>query len=145
MTSLLSSPLILANAQVPNADLTLVFLFIIAVVAIKQISRWHQRQLWHETARIALEKGQPIPPEGPSSCQDDRFPRAGMRFRYFKKHPILRISQGIILASIGVGLYYAAPSGLGNWWLLPVFIGGAQVLTGLLMFLFRNDSDDRPL
>ena len=129
---------LLASAQVPNADLVLVFLFVLAVVVIKQIASWHQRKLWHETARAALEKGQPLP-----FGDEDPLPRAMRKLKYFKRHPMIKISQGVTLAAIGVGLYYAAPSGLGNWWILPVLIGGAQVITGLLMFIFRDDSDNR--
>ena len=72
---------LLASAQVPNADLVLVFLFVLAVVVIKQIASWHQRKLWHETARAALEKGQPLP-----FGDEDPLPRAMRKLKYPGRH-----------------------------------------------------------
>src|SRR4051812_7615684 len=36
--------------------------FVVAVVAVALSFKHRQRQMWHETARLALEKGQPLPP-----------------------------------------------------------------------------------
>ena len=54
----------------------------------------HRRQaLWHETARIALEKGQPLPPlpnDEPAQSHED------------KKNDF---RGGLVLIAVGAGLY----------------------------------------
>ena len=101
-----------------------------------------KRELWHETARLALEKGQPLPPaldeeDTPSSEQrkdDDRNDFRG----------------GFVLVATGAGLYLFLSTlvgrGLGYVGAIPGFIGVALILHGCLNLMLRSKkstSDDR--
>jgi hypothetical protein len=93
----------------------------------------HRRQaLWHETARIALEKGQPLPPlqDGPTDKPDD--------------HKNNDFRGGLVLVAVGAGLYLFLNAFLGHAFglvgAIPGFIGVALLLYGLLNVLFgRKD------
>ena len=94
------------------------------VLPIAAIYFYHRRQqLWHETARIALEKGQPLPmlPENVSTV----------------KSPGNDIRSGLILIAVGAGLivffYYSWLRYLGA---IPGCIGVALLLYGVLKALF---------
>jgi hypothetical protein len=112
---------------------------IVVAVIIAQI---RNRQLWHETARLALEKGQPLPPlyeiqEAKRSrnqgCASDDI-RSGL----------ISIAVGAALylflgAFIGGGLRYVGA--------IPAFIGIALLLFGIVRSLTERKSssiEDRP-
>jgi len=106
-----------------------------------------RRALWHETARVALEKGQPLPGseldgvaklvQATQQSSGDSGSKSDFR-------------GGLVLIGVGAGLYlflnemippvrYVAA--------IPGFIGVALVLHGLLHAVFsrkKSASDDRP-
>jgi hypothetical protein len=91
----------------------------------------HRRQaMWHETARIALEKGQPLPPlqDEPAYKRDDQ-----------KKNDF---RGGLVLIAVGAGIYLFLNSFLGGAYglvgAIPGFIGVALLLYGLLNVLFKG-------
>lgn len=101
----------------------------------------HQRRkLWHETTRIALEKGQPIPPYASEKKWDRSHHRETNDFR-----------GGLVLIAIGAGIYLffvtvgaAEARFIGA---IPGFIGVALLLHGLLTALLPAKNippDDRP-
>jgi hypothetical protein len=117
-----------------DMDLIVIFGFVIAVIVIQSVARWQRDRLWHETARVALEKGQPVPP------LDD--PRAWRKYRRWDRGRRCG-PRGLVLIAVGLGLYFVHPDGIGRWWALPLFIGVAQLLVGLLSsFGGRDDRDD---
>jgi len=104
------------------------------VIVVSGMYFTHQRRrLWHETARLALEKGQPLPPaETDEAGQPAQLaqpppgaPRATGDFR-----------AGLILVGTGAGLYLFLGTflgkGLGYVGAIPGFIGVALLLHGLL-------------
>ncbi len=86
-----------------------------------------RQQLWHETARLALEKGQPLP-SLPDAVSNQKLPGNDIR-------------SGLILIAVGAGLilfFY-------NSWLrylgaIPGCIGLALFLYGALSALFGRKS-----
>jgi hypothetical protein len=91
---------------------------IIIVFGLKFAQR--RQELWHETARVALEKGQPLPPL-PGEMQQDNHPEQNSDFR-----------TGLILIAVGAGLYLFFLSLFGGWMkyigTIPGFIGVALLL-----------------
>lgn len=113
---------------------------VVGTTAIVMKSR--ERQMWHETARLALEKGQPMPPF-PSRDEDRR------RFRERRERNDLR--AGLIMIGIGAGIYlFLAAAGNGEARFIgtiPGFIGVALLLSGLVGAMLGKDNkspEDRP-
>jgi Domain of unknown function (DUF6249) len=113
----------------------LTFTILLIFFGLKFVQR--RQELWHETARTALEKGQPLPPM-PADMRHDPHPEQNNDLR-----------AGLILVATGAGLYlffvtflhpirYVAA--------IPGFIGVAILLYALLHALFgRKDKPaDRP-
>lgn len=100
-----------------------------------------RREMWHQTARLALEKGQPLPP------QADEAPAAqGPR-----SHRSNDFRSGLILIAVGGGLYLFLNSvgaeGARFVGAIPGFIGVALLLYGLFEAVFKrkhSGPDDRP-
>lgn len=87
-----------------------------------------QRELWHATARVALEKGQPMPdyPYAGENTEPSRRRGNGGR----------DLRSGLVLIGVGAGLYFflGAVSGpdVALVGLIPGFIGLALLLYALL-------------
>lgn len=97
----------------------------VMIIAITFEFKNRQQKLWHETARLALEKGQPLPAQ-PASGFHDRTDSKGGRND---------IRTGLILIAVGVGLAVFFKTvgardamGIGA---IPGFIGVALLLFGL--------------
>jgi hypothetical protein len=127
----------------------------IPIVAIVMVftHKLRKEQLWHETARLAIEKGQPIParplsadddkaavaPAGTNPAEWDRFNRAHRRRK--------DIRNGLILAGIGAGFYFSETGGRfgqahGLVVFVPLFMGLGLFLNGLLDGLFSRKAGD---
>ncbi len=84
-----------------------------------------RRELWHQTARLALEKGQPVPslPDGEAPNPNRRHDENNHDFR-----------AGLVLVATGAGLYVFLGTflgrGLGYVGAIPGFIGVALILNG---------------
>jgi hypothetical protein len=115
-----------------NATLVVIFLFVIVLASIRRIYQWQRDKLWHETARLALEKGQPLPPAFNSGCYG-RW-RGG---RWW----ILR--RGLVLIGVGIGLYFALPDHSRNYGAIPASIGAALLVTAAAEFLFARKDDPK--
>ena len=101
-------------------------LLTIVVIVGGLIIAHHRQRLWHETARLALEKGQPLPTEAretPSGPPAERGSGADLR-------------AGLICIGVGVGLFlfFDALMGRGMAYVgaIPGFIGVALVLYAVL-------------
>jgi Domain of unknown function (DUF6249) len=113
----------------------LTFTILLIIFGLKYVQR--RQELWHETARAALEKGQPLPPL-PPDMRHDPHPEQNNDLR-----------AGLIMVATGAGLYlffvtflhplrYVAA--------IPGFIGVAMLLYATLHALLgRKDKPaDRP-
>jgi hypothetical protein len=120
-----------------DSDLVIIFAFIIVLCAIKQYFRWKRAQQWHETARLALEKGQPLP-------QSPLDNAAGCALGHNRDLDAWRdIRCGLTWIAVGVALHYALPPGNNSWAAIPFFVGIAKLLFGLFSFL-RSDKPSDP-
>lgn len=94
--------------------------------------RHRQRELWHATARVALEKGQPVPPAPPEDYR--------LHMRVNRERNDFR--AGLIFIALGAGLYYCL-GGISDgrsaaFGAIPGFIGVALLLNGLFNSLFQK-------
>ena len=94
--------------------------------------RHQQEKLWHETARIALEKGQPMPP-----MRDEKEARPGSR------DAAQDFRAGLVLVGVGVGLYFFLGFGFAA---LVGSIGVALLVYSACVALFakKNSPQDPP-
>jgi hypothetical protein len=121
------------------------------VIAISAMYFKHQQKLaWHETARLALEKGQPMPPS-PISDEEvkDGMPPAGgdiAGWQRARREQQQRndVRTGLILIAVGAGLFVMLRSLAGSEvqyvGAIPGLIGVAMLVHGLLdrMFASKN-------
>jgi purine-cytosine permease-like protein len=108
----------------------IVFTAVVAIIFISFYFGNQRRQQWHETARIALEKGQPIPTQPApkwADARDANRPGSGRN----------DIRAGLILIAVGCGLYFGFTTGdlrgvplIGAY--VPGFIGVALLLNGII-------------
>ena len=98
----------------------------------------HRQKLWHETARLALEKGQPLPSEV-KETQPASSPERGAGADLRAGLICIGVGGGLFLflnALIGRGMAYVGA--------IPGFIGVALVLFALLSRSKSNPPADRP-
>jgi hypothetical protein len=100
----------------------------------------HRRQaLWHETARLALEKGQPLPQLPDEDAPEPAKPRDTTR---------RDLRAGLILIGVGAGLFVFFNAfigrGLAYVGAIPGFIGAALVLFAILNSVIGRPPADRP-
>ena len=109
----------------------------ITVVAIALFFKHRQQHLWHETARLALEKGQPLPAPAAGSFPAPGDARTGRN----------DVRTGLILIAVGIGIavFFRSvgsrdASGIGA---IPGFIGIALLLFGLFSRQ-KSPTDNHP-
>ena len=99
----------------------LAFTILLILFGLKFVQR--RQELWHETARVALEKGQPLPPLPRDMREEEQAEDSN------------DIRSGLILIATGAGLYLFFVSLFGGWMkyigAIPGFIGVALLLYGL--------------
>ena len=126
--------------SVPIVAITMPFIFVISVLAIRAKKTMRERQLQHETVRLLIEKGQPIPPD---LLKIPEEPEA-------KKHDDRK--TGLILIAVGIGLYFffnglhvtGAPGGISFIGLIPGLIGTAMLVNWYLNH--KNEKkDEKPV
>lgn len=89
-----------------------------------------QRELWHQTARLALEKGQPLPPwpQEETADRSSRGESAGDDLR-----------AGLICLAAGIGIYLFLGNfishSLGYVGAIPGFVGVALLISGVVRLL----------
>ena len=96
------------------------FAFVIAIMAINHLNARRKAELHHETIRLALEKGQPLPPEllDPPVAAE----------------PKIKVSDrksGLILIAVGIGLYFFF-LGIAEPMNIPVGVRWVGLIPGLI-------------
>lgn len=104
----------------------------------------HQKQrLWHETARLAIERGQPLPPYPATDEERASQPPAGVSYDEWRRHQRGRgLKGGLILIAVGIGLGFVSGQ---NFFAgaIPALIGVALVINALVERFWTNDPSDR--
>jgi hypothetical protein len=134
---LASLPLLPASATLwqDNSELLIVFGFVLCLVLVRRIFRHQRARMWHETARIALEKGQPVPaPELAAGCGARGFGRSSAWWE---------IRRGFVLLAISAGLYFALGEDHRAWVAIPACIGAANLVLGLISYRHADAAKDR--
>jgi amino acid transporter len=114
----------------------LTFTILLIIFGLKYVQR--RQELWHETARAALEKGQPLPPL-PADMRNEKHPEQNNDFR-----------AGLIMVATGAGLYIFLATFIPPLRFvatIPGFIGVAMLLYATLNALLGRKSpsaSDRP-
>ena len=123
--------------------LTLGLVAVVAIFAIYFQNK--ERERWHETARRAIEKGQPVPLPDPESHTDTRVNRHRKRMGL--------VVAGLVNLGVGICLYFAFGRIPGAeqgrvFVLIPAFIGAAFLVAVIIDALFSprpfDTDDDRP-
>ena len=118
----------------------LTFTILLIIFGLKYVQR--RQELWHETARVALEKGQPLPP----------LPRDMQPAKEEEKEDESDFRSGLVLIAVGAGLYlfvkflFAGWMGMAYVGTIPGFIGVALLLHGICQAAFgrKNPPSGRP-
>lgn len=103
-----------------------VLVVILSILAFRHAK--HRRELWHQTARVALENGQPLPPLPGLERHDD---------------PASDIRTGLILIATAGGIYLAFSTFMQPLRFvaaIPGFIGIALILNALSGVWLRRRS-----
>src|SRR4051812_31365459 len=118
MTSLLASVFPFSAIDVRGLEgiiiPSLAFVFASAIIISAMYFKHQRRRMWHDTARLALEKGQPLP----------AMPNDDGRYRGRRSD----VRSGLVLIAVGVGLFLmfgANPDRHG-----PGFVGAIPGLIG---------------
>lgn len=117
-----------------NFNLYVILAFVVVLFGIRRYFQWKRYQAWHETARIALEKGQPVPLAEPSE-----HGRWGNR-----AHLMSDLRRGLMLVALGAGLYLALPAPGKMYAAIPTFIGAVNLLLALLALTKTDKAPDSP-
>ncbi|OIR09322.1 hypothetical protein GALL_85550 [mine drainage metagenome] len=111
------------------------FIFVICILTIKAIKQAHEQRLRHETIRLAIEKGQSLPPEILNPARTDPPPddrKAGLI--------LIAVAIGVALFFYGFPFPQDAQAVHGVMWLasVPGLIGVALLINWTLNRRPRN-------
>ena len=128
------------------------------IVVAALVFEHHKRRLWHETARAALEKGQPLPTypgaqkqEIEKSWHEFAMNQASAHHSFRRSRWRCDLRRGLVLLAIGAAVYMARPPSWTPGWdlaiYIPGFIGAALLLNALFSAIFspkETETDTRP-
>lgn len=111
------------------------------IVVINMALKNQERERWHETARLAIQKGVPLPPM-PEDAQAVDVPRSRHKQR------MGLITSGLVNIGVGFGVFLGLShiDGVGGvrfWGLIPSLIGIALVLAAVIDILLSRNLQDR--
>ena len=126
----------LAAILIPIAVLSLATTIVVSAIYFHN----RRREMWHQTARLALEKGQPIP-EPPDHEHERKTPTSP------GQEAANDIRAGLICIAAGAGIYLFLGALIGPAFAyvgaIPGFVGLALLLFGLArLFANRKQSAD---
>jgi hypothetical protein len=160
MHELLSLPLAgILGLGLPEIIVILVLtmgpLMVIGIIGAALYFKHRQRQEWHELARIALEKGQPLPPYPGRRGEEAVASVIESGQAYHQAHRTERrhsLTGGLVLLAVGAAVFLGLPPTQGNRGFLifayvPAFIGVALLISATLDALLsrkRDAADSQP-
>lgn len=112
-----------------------------------------RRELWHQTARLALEKGQPLPPAAQlgEDLEDFPPPNANLAEWQAARRAEARsqtVKGGLVLLALGAGLQvflFSVHARVGWIGAIPGFIGLALLIHAVFETLvFKSSPSSRP-
>jgi hypothetical protein len=139
MHTLLASPCLAAVGEyIPFFGMLIPITAMFVVVA-GQYFKNQSRKMWHETARIALEKGQPVP-LAPPTLSPAIEEALGKRLELENRPSTGRgdIKAGLILIAIAAGMYVSRNNFGGNSEGPHIFIFGGEIMGFIGLALLLN-------
>lgn len=121
-----------ANLDSEQVKLLIIFGFVIVLVAIRSVARIQRQKMWHDTVRAAIDKGQPIPDALAKMPAWSRGRCCGPWMWY----------RGLIWIAVGIGLYLVNSGGVRQWAPLPICVGAALLIGGVVSSLVGNRHRD---
>ena len=121
-----------ADLNPEQLRLLIVFGFFIVLVAIRSFARFQRQKMWHDTVRAAIDKGQPIP-DALAKMPSWRRGQCGGPWMWYR---------GLIWIAVGVGLYLVDTGGVRQWAPLPICVGAALLIGGVVSSLIGNKHRD---
>jgi hypothetical protein len=147
MNPALLAPLTLATVDVVGSTFIFALAAMVAGLLFAGYSMYlaHRRRvLWHETARLALEKGMPVPPDPDSAWSGatiSAVDAAAAEERMQRQRRRGHIMGGLLNLAVGAGLYVAllriSPESA-RFAAVPFFIGVAFLLAGVIETLLAK-------
>ena len=126
-----------------QTNLYVIFGFVLCLILIMAFFRHQREKMWHETARLALEKGQPVPSRWGGAVGPGFAGRRGFaHFGYWG--PWWEIRRGLVLLAVSAGLYYTLSERNHGWIAIPACIGTVYLVLGLISLIrgVPNEKDD---
>ncbi len=131
---------IMASLHDNEDNLYIIFGFVLCLLAIIMFFKYQRDKMWHETARIALEKGQPVPSRWNVSFGSGRGRMNGFEpWGYWS--PQREIRRGLVLLAVSAGLYYSMGERTRGWIAIPACLGAVYLLLGLFSLLRGEPKD----
>ncbi|MDX2186249.1 MAG: DUF6249 domain-containing protein [Opitutaceae bacterium] len=114
-----------------------------AIVFIVFRAKRERERLWHETARIAIEKGQPLPPMPADLSGANEVNISSLINQSRVRTPFRDLRAGLLLGGLGAGLFLGIPDDF-TFFRVCSFIlmglGAARILSGIIGSFLRKDS-----
>lgn len=130
--------LAIASLSSDDDKLYIIFGFVLCLLAIMMFFKHQREKMWHETARLALEKGQPVPSRWNATFGSGRMRGIGPWGCW---SPWWEIRRGLILLAVSGGLYLSMGERTHGWIAIPACLGAVYLVLGLLSLL-RGDPKD---
>ena len=133
-----------AGMMIPIVILALIF----GLIATSLYFRGKERERWHETVRLALEKGHPIPNMNEvlsAPIAQALSARLAPECRHRQRMGL--VTGGLVNIAVGIGLYYGLSEMPGVQFaryfaLIPGLIGVALLLSALIDAVFSDKPSD---
>jgi hypothetical protein len=118
------------NDLFPFLGMVVPFLFVIVIIGMKNAEKMRRDKMRYDVIRLAIEKGQPIPPELATDVGASRTEPSRDRADNDKR-------AGLICIAVGIGVFlllHNLPGTRDVKWAgtIPAFIGVALLISGFL-------------
>lgn len=119
-----------------------------SIVIVAIYLHFRKQQLWHETARVAIEKGQPVPPMPMDDNSVQPTTGSPVEWEAVKRRQTINglMIGGLVNFGVGLGLFLLLSRvsnnvGVGYVGAIPGFIGVALLISAFFMHKMAPRSD----